>query len=67
MMTILSPWMQSRSRLIPTSAVEAVKIIAQFFELDIDWEDSIMGDVATMAQLLKDAANRPVLKRKLGE
>jgi hypothetical protein len=53
--------------LIPTSAVEAVKIIAQFFELDIDWEDSIMGDVATMAQLLKDAANRPVLKRKLGE
>jgi hypothetical protein len=35
----------------------AVKVLSEFFELDIEWEEAELGDVPSMAQLLKDAVS----------
>eukprot|EP00612_Vaucheria_litorea_P003201 CAMPEP_0171465942 /NCGR_PEP_ID=MMETSP0945-20130129/8880_1 /TAXON_ID=109269 /ORGANISM="Vaucheria litorea, Strain CCMP2940" /LENGTH=69 /DNA_ID=CAMNT_0011993773 /DNA_START=389 /DNA_END=598 /DNA_ORIENTATION=- len=33
--------------------VTAIKVLADFFDLDVKWEDAGLGDVSTIAQLLK--------------
>jgi hypothetical protein len=42
----------------------AVKVLSQFFGHDIEWEDADLGDLPSMARLLKDAANMADIQNK---
>ena len=47
-----------------TSPAGAVKVLTEFFDLDVEWESCGYGDSAAIAQLNEDASNLNASRRR---